>query len=864
MTAGFREDRGPTACCRNSALPPLRTVEPPTRWTGSDSRLHRSQAIGVAATLAVLWLAVLWSALGGHDRRIGATIAALGLLVAAAALHAWIRRSRLTAALALWTASLSLCAAASVPDLAGLGDSTRIAGAHTLRLAAYTAHLASTVWLLVALFRRDLASPRLRRALALVPAAGVAVALVMLVLPQRFLVPALPYAAGLAAVIVLLGSMHTLAATHAARLALFLAGWGAHAAAAVYGSLASSAAPHDWLARLAAGSGIAAFAASAGLIVVGALRAEARQRDRAERNALDAARKYRHVYYTAPVALISIDLLGQVLRWNDQAAQLFRGQLKQGRLNTLGAVLGRERAETLVAEARSSGRHRSEIQVRLEEADGGLRTCAIDALLAADAIEITLVDVTERSLLAHTLEHMAHHDSLTDRLNRRGLEREIERLAASVAAGGAASLIFVDLDRFKAINDVFGHAAGDSLVIEVANRLAGVLPASARIGRVGGDEFLAAVPDCTLDEARSMAQRLVLDVVDEPYDIDGKRIRVEAGVGIVEVATDMRAPELIAYASAACAEAKKGSGGRIVTAESSREHLARYRAGIALGMRLRTSLPTERMSVHAQPIVALKGDPRVLSYEVLLREQDERGQPLPPARLIAAAERHGAMSAIDRFMLERTLEHLDRHRQHAASLGFVTVNLSGISLNDDRFLADVHAMLARHCAVAPKICLEITESVALYDMRNTRRFVDRMHSLGVRIALDDFGAGYSSFAYLRELPAALIKIDGQFIVGIDRDPKNQVIVRGIRRLAEELGAACLAERVEDVAALATLLALDLDYAQGFVFSKAQPIEQWLTQPVDLRPLERAGRRPLAGRSEAPAAQHGRRVPAVPA
>jgi len=108
-------------------------VEPPTRWTGSDSRLHRSQAIGVAATLAVLWLAVLWSALGGHDRRIGATIAALGLLVAAAALHAWIRRSRLTAALALWTASLSLCAAASVPDLAGLGDSTRIAGAHTLR-----------------------------------------------------------------------------------------------------------------------------------------------------------------------------------------------------------------------------------------------------------------------------------------------------------------------------------------------------------------------------------------------------------------------------------------------------------------------------------------------------------------------------------------------------------------------------------------------------------------------------------------------------------------------------------------------------------------------------------------------------------
>jgi len=161
-----------------------------------------------------------------------------------------------------------------------------------------------------------------------VPAAGVAIALVMLALPRGFLVPALPYAAGAAAVIVLLGSLHTLAATHAARLALFLVGWGAHAAAAMYESLAAPPAQHEWLTRFAAGAGIAVFAASVGLIVVGVLRAEARQRGRAERNALDAARKYRHVYYTAPVALISIDLLGQVLRWNDQAAQLFRGQLK--------------------------------------------------------------------------------------------------------------------------------------------------------------------------------------------------------------------------------------------------------------------------------------------------------------------------------------------------------------------------------------------------------------------------------------------------------------------------------------------------------------------------------------------------------
>jgi diguanylate cyclase (GGDEF)-like protein len=788
-----------------------------------------------------MWSVVLWIALADPERRVGAGIAALALLLAGSALHAWLRQSGLLAAFAAWTASLSLCAAASGWDLAWLAGPTSANGGTTLRLAAYTAHLATTISLLVALFGQDLASPRLRRWIGWVPAAGGIAALVFLALPQPLAPAGLPYAAGLVSVIVLFASLHTMAATHAAQLSVFIVGWAAHAAGAMYESLTPTGSPGS-PGSLAAGSGTIVFALAVGGIVARRLRAEARQRDQAERNALDAARKYRHVYYTAPVALISADLLGQILRWNDQAGRLFRTELRQGRVNTLVGVMGAERAGTLIADATTTGRHRSELHVRFDEAEGGMRIFAIDALQAADAIEITLVDITERSLLARTLEHMAYHDALTDRLNRRGLEREIERLTRAVARGEPASLIFVDLDRFKAINDAFGHTAGDTVVTEVANRLAAALPESAHVGRLGGDEFLVAVPDCPLDRARSIAQALARRVIDEPYDVDGKRLRIEAGLGIVEIAADMRVPELIAYADAACAEAKKGRSGRIVAAESSREHLARYRAEIALGARLRSCLPIERMSVHAQPIVALRGDPRVLSYEVLLRERDEHGQMAPPTRLIAAAERHGAMGAIDRFMLESTLQHLDRHRRHAGALGFVTVNLSGTSLNDDRFLADVHSMLSQHSAVASRVCLEITESVALYDIRNTRRFVDRMHSLGVRIALDDFGAGYSSFAYLRELPAALIKIDGQFTLGIDRHPKNQVIVRSIGRLAEELGMACLAEWVEDCAALETLLALGLDYAQGFVFSKAQPIEAWLTQAVDLQPLEQARRR----------------------
>lgn len=163
MAAGFPENRSPTARRRQSAAPIPKTLEPPARWRGPDSRLERSLALGIPAALAALWFAVLWIVLAGHDRRVGAAVATLALLVGGTALHAWLKGSRLLAAFAIWTASLSLCAAASGWELAGLADSMTAAGVDTLRLAAYTAHLASTIWLLVALFGRDLASPRLRR-----------------------------------------------------------------------------------------------------------------------------------------------------------------------------------------------------------------------------------------------------------------------------------------------------------------------------------------------------------------------------------------------------------------------------------------------------------------------------------------------------------------------------------------------------------------------------------------------------------------------------------------------------------------------------------------------------------------------------
>ncbi len=757
---------------------------------------------------------------------------------------AWSQRTREHLSLAVWI--VFLIAAAVLADRAGSAPGAETAGRLAAETLVWLGLAVASVELVLAFVEREPSAARLRRALRLAPAVAFAVALVAAALSESLRFAALGYAVAGALVFALVAASSIADARRNAPMLVFALGWALHALGVVLSAGPQHA--HRTLAALDAATGAVAFLGCALAIVVHSVYGERSRRLRTQRNLLDSARKYRHVYYSAPVALLSVDLLGQIQRWNDLAAHLFRAELRQGRVNTLEALLGGERAGALLERTIAEGRHSSEVRIAV---GGDERICDVDALLAADAIEVSFVDVTERTLLAQTLEHMAYHDALTDRLNLHGLEREIQRVSQRVALGAHASMFYVDLHRFKAVNDVFGHAAGNALVAEVAGRIESKVPDSARIARLGGDEFLVVLPDCALECARTIAQATLSAIVDEPYEVDGKRIRVDASTGVVEFAADMSASELIAYANAACREARKGRAGGIVAAHSSGEHLARYRAEVELGLRLRTSLPTERICVYAQPIVPLRRpghEHSSMSYEVLLRERDESGNIQPPARLIAAAERHGAMRAIDWYMLERTLEHLDAHREFAASADFVTVNLSGISLNDERFLADAHALLCDNPDIAPRVCLEITESIAMFDMRSTRRFVEKMRSLDVRIALDDFGAGYSSFAYLRELPASLVKIDGQFMPGIDAQPRNQVIVSGIRRLTEELGMACVAEWVEDVAALEFLVRVDMDYAQGFVLAKPQPLAYWLDERVDLEPLEIARGRLAASRS----------------
>ena len=738
-----------------------------------------------------------------------------------------------TAAFACW-----LLAAFAVLALSGLTAGDPIANLLTgtlqlrARLAAVVVELIAASWLFLGLFGHKPLGSGLKTAIKLVTHVGIVLLGLIVGAPPQLLPWIASLGAVACAVALALGCARIIRLSRRDAIRWYVAGALGVAGTVVLAlMIAGGISGTPMSLALVGTTSLAAFAW--GMSITDAAAVEREKIDAAHGKVVDSARKYRHIYYSVPIALISIDTQGYVLRWNEKAERAFGKALVGGRLNPVAKVIGEEATRALLEDVRQTGRHKCEKQIDLT---GETRTYAIDAIAAGADIELSFGDVSERSKLAATMEHIAHHDFLTSCLNRRGLERELDALLARVATGHPASFIYVDLDRFKAINDVFGHAAGDAIVLEVARRLGAELPPAATVGRIGVDEFLAVLPGLDLAAAKIEAQRILTSLTRETVDYDGLQLNVEASIGVIEATPGMQTRELLAYADEACAQSKRSGRGRITALDASNELLVNYRAEKMYGTQLKFRLPTERMRVFAQPIVPLQSGFEAMSYEVLLRTEDEHGRIEPPARLLAAAERQGAMAAIDRFMLGRTVAHLAEHPAHTRGLGFVSVNLSGMSLNDERFVNDAIALLREHRSIAPKICLEITESVALYDISSTRRFVEEMHAIGATIALDDFGAGYTSFAYLKDLPATLLKIDGQFITGLGSGAKNHGIVRAIQQVGRELGMQCLAEWVEDEATLQILVDLDVDYAQGYVFSRAKPIETWLHEHVDLTPL----------------------------
>ncbi|MGH2897058.1 MAG: putative bifunctional diguanylate cyclase/phosphodiesterase, partial [Solirubrobacteraceae bacterium] len=405
-------------------------------------------------------------------------------------------------------------------------------------------------------------------------------------------------------------------------------------------------------------------------------------------------------------------------------------------------------------------------------------------------------DITERRRFERELRHLADHDPLTCLFNRRRFEQELDRHVAEVARyGPRGALLVLDLDHFKYVNDALGHHKGDELILAVAALLQDRLRDTDTLARLGGDEFAVLLPSADAAEAEHVAEALVTAVREEATVAAGdRRRRVTTSVGIAPfVRSDLNGEELLIEADLAMYEAKEAGRDRYTVVSADSQRPERIRQRVSSLDRIRAALDDESFVLHAQPIRDLRtGD--IGQHELLLRMRGDNGELIGPAAFLPLAERFGLAPEIDRWVVAQAIDLLGGDPGGMVAL---EINLSGPSLNDTALLHLIESELARTQVDPRRLIFEITETAAVANIPLARRFAERLTELGCRFALDDFGAGFGSFYYLKHLPFDYVKIDGEFVSGCLDNRTDQLVIEAVVRIARGLGKETVAEFVSD-------------------------------------------------------------------
>jgi diguanylate cyclase (GGDEF)-like protein len=432
----------------------------------------------------------------------------------------------------------------------------------------------------------------------------------------------------------------------------------------------------------------------------------------------------------------------------------------------------------------------------------------------------TAHDITQVHHVQTELRKMAEEDPLTGLPNRRALTRELER---HLAAGDRGALLLLDLDNFKDVNDLRGHAVGDRVMRRLAAALRGELTEGNMIGRLGGDEFAVVLPDADNVEAELMARKLAGAVESLPVVAGAASSRMTASVGIAPFSSGEGWESVLANADLALYASKNAGRNRVTAYDPG--HYADTAKRVSLLDRVRFALERGGFTLHAMPMVNLPtGD--TLGYELLLRLEDGQDPPCGPAEFLPAAERSDLVLAIDRWVLDQAIAALV---SPAAPDLWFNVNVSGRTLEDQDFGDFVLDKLASSGVAPGRLGLEITETAAMTNLDAARSLALKLRSAGCRIALDDFGSGFGSFIHLKHLPITGLKIDGEFVRAIDSSTRDAVLVKGIMEIARGLGLSAVAEWVERPSQVDALIGLGVRVAQGYHLGKPRPLSNLLTR-----------------------------------
>ncbi|WP_370290067.1 putative bifunctional diguanylate cyclase/phosphodiesterase [Nocardioides sp.] len=562
------------------------------------------------------------------------------------------------------------------------------------------------------------------------------------------------------------------------------------------------------------------------------VRAEARWRDlvvaqRAHETAVSRAnRRSEQLFADAPHGIALLDADGSVQRANAALASMLgvRPHDLTGRrladlvrpapyaLRHLGRALAADEAVSDDVELATSHGQRVEAV---------LTTTVIADDAGARTLLTHVVDVSERLRYQAQLAHMADHDALTGLANRRLFDAELRRhLVRCSTNGPSGAVLLIDLDDFKLVNDTLGHAAGDELLVGLADLLRDTVRPSDVVARLGGDEFAVLLHEGDDAELAAVAHGVVETIATHTALLDGTRRRVTASAGLVTFAAAASVDtDILALADMTMYDAKESGRDRVVVLGADGGELPRTTAVLHWQRRVAEALAADEFELVVQPVLALRG-PNAPMAEVLLRLRDG-DRLVGPEHFLHIAERSGLAARIDAWVIRHAIPMLGQLSRELPGLR-LAINLSGLSIGDPTVEEQLVRSLREHRIDPAAIVLEITETAAVRDLWRAREFATRIKSLGCRFALDDFGSGFGSFAYLKHLPFDYVKIDGEFIADLRTSSVNRVLLRSIVSVAEELGKATIAEHVGDDWTLDFLRRENVVMVQGFHVAEPVP------------------------------------------
>jgi diguanylate cyclase (GGDEF)-like protein/PAS domain S-box-containing protein len=537
------------------------------------------------------------------------------------------------------------------------------------------------------------------------------------------------------------------------------------------------------------------------------------------------------------IALVSVDpgSEGRFLRVNRALCELTGYSSEELETTAVGALLHPEDAATdHAAMSRLGGGEIDDFQ--LEQRLLHAERHAVWVMVSASLVRGTggeplycirqLQDIEERKRYEGELGYLVEHDPLTGLLNRRGFVRELtHHMAYARRYGGGGAVLLLDLDDFKYVNDALGHSVGDEVISDLARIVRDRLRETDVFGRLGGDEFAVLLPEVNRSEAQSVAESLLAAVgvgcgVSLP---EGRRVTVSIGVSDFQANPEMTADDVLVDADDAMYAAKESGKDRITVASAATHERMKFR--VTWAQRVRYAVEQDRFELFCQPIIDLSNDD-TSQWELLLRMPGHAGELILPAQFLYTAERSGLILTIDRWVAGEAMSLIAKQRDAGREVR-LEINLSGRSVGNPELLSLIERGLEQTAIDPASLIFEVTETAAIANMDRARGFATKLRALGCCFALDDFGAGFGSFYYLKHIPFDYVKIDGEFIRNLPASTTDQLILDSIVQMSKGLGTHTIAEFVGDGETVQVLKEHGVDYAQGFYLGRPQPVSDAL-------------------------------------